>query len=510
MPNEKVEGPKYKPFSEEEKKQILARHIELVDNMNKYLPNGQKLSYNKDLAKSLDDPKTYGQYRIAQEIRDIKAKQKAIQNDLESRFGKSRHDPNPMSRTMFFTLDPSGTDAAKAYNEKIYQDYLQDPNKVVYLRYKKVMEFDPRPIQSLKDDPLKLAEYYRDNYPLCDEAFAFASVVNRSEYTPAMKDALKSISKPIEALGYPQLDIEGAAGLDYFAFPKLNKEQAAIIANNDYELMGSASPEMIATINGQVMKNTTESPTEYFDKFDKANQKLEAGYFVKHRAEQATLDANKQTVIKEADYDKVFENKTGAYRIAERSADDIFEIRCMNKSFQKDYIKNFQTELNQKMGRNKPFNMEEIVKEHRGGIWERKIRHSTSPEYKAFRDAFKNYNDPNSKDYCRDNKLREATDAYLNHKGVKDEADLDRLSGTSLGRSKLALSVRSTLNNKEALADKVEENWLKGYNNVVVSRQPFLKAKDVEEKQPEANEVKEEKNKEVEVQKDNEMDKALE
>lgn len=470
---------KYKPFSKEEKEYILKRHKELVDNMNKYLPPDQKLSYDQNLEASLDDQKVVGQYRIAQEIKEVQKKQAQIQKDLQAKFGKSRHDPDPLSRTIVYALNPKDTKEAKEYNEKIYKDYLNDPDKVVYLRYKKILEVNPKDIYDLKDDKLKLAEYYRDNYPLCDEAFAFTSVINRSNVTPALKNALKSVSAPLETFGYPQLTMQAANDLDFFACPNLNLQQADIIMNNDHELLDTAKPELFNTLNYHVQKATMEKPTEYFGKFIDNGQKLEQGYFIKNRPEQVTME-NGQPVVKEAKYDQIFNKEPGQFRIAERSADDQFEIRCMNTSFQREYLYNFQNQINNQLNRTSNFDIDRILKDRQGGFWERRIKHSTSQEYKNFEQAFRNYNDPNSPDYCRKGKLQEATDAYLNHKGVNDENDLNRLSGTSLVRSELALAVRGALNNQETLANMVDEQWLDEYQ-VEVSRQPFLTEEDVAE-----------------------------
>ena len=497
---------KYKPFSKEEKEYILKRHKELVDNMNKYLPQEQQLFYDKDLEAKLDDQKVVGQYRIAQEIKEVQQKQAQIQKDLQARFGKSQHDPDPLSRTIVYAFDPKDTPEAKQYNERLYKDYLNDPDKVVYLRYKKVLDFNPKQIYDLKDDKLKLAEFYRDNYPLCDEAFAFTSVVNRSNLTPALKDSLKSISAPLETVGFPQLTMHSANSLDFFACPDLNLQQADIIMNNDHELLDTATPELFNTLNYHVQKTTMESPTSYFGKFVENKQKFEDGYFIKNRPEKVEI-VNGEPVIKEAKYDQVFNQEPGQFRISQRSADDVFEMTCMTKSFQREYLYNFQNQINNQLNRTSNFDIDRILKERQGGFWERRIKHSTSQEYKDFEKAFRDYNDPNSPDYCRKEKLKNATDAYLNHKGVQDENDLSRLSGTSLIRSELALAVRGALNDQEALAGMVEEQWLDEYQ-VEVSRQPFLKAEEVEDNGVNVKEMHDDMEKDLEIEDDlnNSMD----
>ena len=497
---------KYKPFSKEEKEYIIKRHKELVDNMNKYLPDEQRVSYDKDLETKLDDQKVVGQYRIAQQIKEVQQKQVQIQKDLQTRFGKSQHDPDPLSRTIVYALNPKDTPEARQYNEKIYKDYLNDPDKVVYLRYKKVLEFNPKQIYDLKDDKLKLAEFYRDNYPLCDEAFAFTSVVNRSNVTPALKDALKSVSSPIEAIGFPQLTMKAAYDLDFFACPDLNLQQADIIMNNDHELLDNAKPELFNTLNYHVQKETMESPTSYFGKFVENNQKFENGYLIKNRPEKVEM-VNGEPVIKEANYDQIFNKEPGQYRISTRSEDDVFEMSAMTKSVQREYLYNFQNQINETLHRNRNFDVDTVMKEHQGSFWERRVLRSTSPEYKAFEQAFRNYNDPNSPDYCREGKLRVATDAYLDHKGVSDEADLDHLTGTSRNRSEFALAVRGALNNKQALVGMVEEQWLDEYK-VEVSREPFLKAEEVEDNGVDVKAMNDDMENDLEIEEDlnNSMD----
>lgn len=493
---------KYEPFTKQEKEQILRRHKELVDLMNKKLPADKKLSYDQDLEKRLDDPKVYGIYRIGQEIKEIKTQQENKRKELEAKFGKTKLDPNPLNRTMVYALNPKNTKEANDYNEKIYKDYLVNPEKVIYLRYKRIMEFNPQKIYDLKDDELKLAEFYRDNYPLCDEAFAFASVVNRSEITPALNNSLKSISQPIENLAYPQLMVNAAHDLEYFAIPKVNKEQADITMNKNRELMLNASPSMINALNDALVHESVDSPHTFFGKFLENGQKFEHGYFVKHRTEKVTMQ-NGQPVIKEVGYDEVFDNsKSGQVRITDRSEDDIFEMQCMNKTVQREYILNWQNDLNNRLGRNRNFDVDDMLKERQGGFIERRILHSTSQEYKNFEQAFRDYNDPNSPNYCRSNYLREATDAYLNHKGVTDESDLENMSGTSRSRSQFALAVRESLKEKDKLLGMVEEQWLDEYQ-VQVSKEPFLSAEDVaEDKGIDVKEMGNEMQKDLELEDD--------
>ena len=57
-------------LTKEEKDEIIKRHKSLVDEFNKYLPDNQKLSYDKDLEKRLDDEKEVEYYQILQTIKN--------------------------------------------------------------------------------------------------------------------------------------------------------------------------------------------------------------------------------------------------------------------------------------------------------------------------------------------------------------------------------------------------------------------------------------------------------
>ena len=506
----KEKEPKYKPFTQEEKDYIIRRHKELVDDMNKYLPDEQKLQYDKNLAKSLDDEKTIAIHRVGEQVREARLKQEQILEDLRARFGRSQQRPDPLSRTIVFALNPKDDDAAKAYNEKIYQDYLNDPGKVIYMRYKKILNFNPKKLIECGDDKLKLAEFYRDNYPLCDEAFAFSSVLSHDEYvTPEMKKSLTSVAKPIEVLGYPQTIVKASHDLDYFACPKLTMEQSVLIQNTDRELMNGISDPLRFAIMQPVVEATMKTPDEYFKQFTDDHQKLEKGFLIKRRPEKVTLDANHNPVVEEILYDHYFsKDVTGEKRVAERPENQKFQMECMTKSFQREYLDIWQKTLYNKLDKTGNFNIDNLIKEHRGGFMERYILRNTSPEYKAFRDALKEYNDPQSPNYMNDTNLRDRTNAYLAHKGVHSAEDLQNLSGTSFNRSKLALGVLATLDDKQIIAGTVEEKWNDEYQ-VEVAKEPFLTAEEVDEKGVDVEKVAEELNLENDLEFDNDLDNSF-
>lgn len=52
MPVKEPVKSKYPPLTKEEKRKIIARHKDLVDKFNAILPEGQKVSYDKNLLKN--------------------------------------------------------------------------------------------------------------------------------------------------------------------------------------------------------------------------------------------------------------------------------------------------------------------------------------------------------------------------------------------------------------------------------------------------------------------------
>ncbi|MBP5216990.1 MAG: hypothetical protein J6038_04060, partial [Bacilli bacterium] len=402
MPDEKEKEneQKYQPLTEEEKKKILERHKELVERFNRTLPDNMKVKIDPDLEQKLDDPKVYGVYRIAQQMEQKKAIQRKIESELESRFGKCKARQNPIGRAFFYELDPSGTPEAEAYNEKLYKDYIEDPYKVVYKSYSKAMNADPTKAYECDDDPLKLAEYYRDTYPLCEEGFVFRSITSTGDVLKEMKNA-ESIVKPMETIGYPVNMMKAACNLDYFACPKLSLEQSLLIQNTDHDLILEGGEPFKRILDEPLVNQTIESPKSFFGKFVEKGIPLKEGMFVKNRPESYELDASgKKTNVKEIKYDDFFHPRAGQnVQLSERTGKSLLGVQAMNKSLENRYLKAWQESFNKKQGTVGEFDVNQIERQHRGGILERYVFFSTSRQYKRFLQAFKDYNDPNSPHY---------------------------------------------------------------------------------------------------------------
>ena len=253
----------YPPLTAAEKKAILDRHAYLVEEMNKYLPDEQKVEVDKDLAKRLEDPKQVAIYRIGQEMEQLRNRQHEIRAQLEERFGAASTRDNPLTRALDYAIDTSGTPEANDYNEKLYQDYLNDPDKIIYERYGKVMNTNPKELYDCNDDPLKMAEYYRDTYPLCEEGFNFNSVMRNGAPSPQLNSALKSIARPMEAMSYPCTIVRAAAGIDSIACPKLTAQQSALVQSVGHEFVDREGESLRMELTNAVNAET-EQPASVF------------------------------------------------------------------------------------------------------------------------------------------------------------------------------------------------------------------------------------------------------
>ena len=468
----------YAPLTDEEKQTILARHKYFVDRMNNSLPEEMRLSYDADLPKKLDDPSFYAIYRIGQQMQQQKQQQEKIHAELEKAFGKSRHEPDPLSRAIKFEFDTSGTPSAKEYNEKLYRDYLDDPYKVIKMRYGKAMNTDPTAIYKCNDDPLKLAEYYRDTYPLCEEAFIFKPVLETGDaLTPEMKSAMKSMVQPMETISYPTNLVRAAESLDYLACPKLTAEQSALVQGMDLAFLREEGDRMKRILDEPLVQATSSSPTTFFERFKQRGIPLEEGMFVKYRPVTYEVDPQGNHINqKEIKYSEFFDSDPeDKVEIVPREEKQVYGMKLMNKSFAAKYQQAYQAKFNQKRGFIGEFSLAQIENRYKGNFMERYILHSTSTQYTEFLEAFKDYHNPESPNYLNKENLATKGNAYIQHK-VDQGYSIETLKGTSKDRVDFVMNAITTA--YELDPDEVERSVYQDYASIP-RREPFLSAEAV-------------------------------
>ena len=444
------------PLTRIEKEAIIKRHHYLVDKMNERL--GGVLKYeDEEILKKLDDPKNAAIYRMNEEFKMRNIKRANIVKGLEAKYGTGNIDNNPVKRLYKFALRLSDDPKDVAYNEKIYQEAINNPAKFIYREYDKVLKFDPTSIANIGDDKVAQAEYYMEHQALCEEAFALQSVMNNgvSQATPAMKQALKSMKLPYEGLIVYGTDVK-QGGMDYFACPTFESPEQAAMAMASPELFaGNPNPDLTLVMNNKVAPETVEGPEVFLEQMKNYGINTnDSDLFIKYKAVRTDLNTGKR---EEVSFDDLFVKDDPNVRIEKRSKEEMFQIRAINRTFLDKYVDTFQNRISSKLNQ-LVFDANQIADERKGNWVERNILHSTSPEWSAFIETFKQFNDPNHENYGRKDVLREKAEAYQQHKRDQGYENLSDMKGTSLKRSTLCQAVIDTCKVLEETDDSIKED----------------------------------------------------
>lgn len=445
--------PDYKPLTQAEKDAIIARHHYFVDEMNKVLDNALHNEDEAILAK-LDDPKEIAAYRLGEEHKARNRKRDQIFDSLRERYGPSPITNNPMSRTLRYSFKLGDTEADRTYNEKLYQEYLTNPDKIVYREFNKVLDLNPNDIFKLGEDKQKLAEFYMNNTALCENAYAFHSVLNNDEAhtSKALKEALVSIKKPMECINHLG-NIVKTSTLDAVACPSLTPEQAAMVWAARPLFEGSPYPDLVEEVNGKL--GHLDKPSDYFQKFvDRGINVDDKDFFAKYKAVRRDPVTHEEETVS---FDAIFEQNDPNVTIQERGKDEIFQIKGVNRVFQDKFAEQFQNRVAMKLNQ-MIFDVKKLEDDRQGGWWERNVFRSTSPQWTNFIQGLKNYNDPNHPDYLRKDILRPKAQAYMDHKRAQGYASLADMKGTSLKRGTLCEAVIETCDELDMMEQAIKQD----------------------------------------------------
>jgi hypothetical protein len=239
---------KYQPLTKEEKEALLKKHQEYVDKFNDIISqdvsrsslaaqSGDEpvpyLNFDNSLFEKMDNEDEVAVYRLATEIKDIHNRQQEILTELTQAHGPVvNNDASFLVAKAFKTDD---TAYARAYNKRLYQEFQSNPNKVIAMLYKKVLNYDPKQLASVGDDKKAILEYYKNNHEIIDLADSVeqfrrsaAMISQNDEFAMAFDNDLR---EPLKVIAYPARLARVAGDPEHFAFPDLYKEQAEAIKN---------------------------------------------------------------------------------------------------------------------------------------------------------------------------------------------------------------------------------------------------------------------------------------
>lgn len=468
-------------LTNEEKDMLKAKHLSYIAEFNQYLPDGQKLVFNQqEFEEKLNDPAEVEQYRKGAERLERLRKQEKIYSDMISKHGEPPRDRHYLNRVFRYSFKTEDTPEAKSYNEKIYKEYVNNPEKVLYKRFQRLLNFNPKPYIDAFDDKKKLIDFYDNNQELVEDAFAFESIADKADtwLNPQLNNAIKCLKKPLEALNECQKLAFAAAGKDeYFTLPKLTPEQAAFVMGGNPQYVSNDNEHL--AIRNYIMNTIgetegVESSVDFYKKMLSKGWKADNDFYVSHVAEERDPATGE---VKEVSLDAAFSNRPNV-TLRARTAEEKWHIRNICKDYEREYANKWQAKYREVA--NRPLDIQAMERRNKGGFFERLFK-TTSRQYKDFLKALKNFNDPQSKDYLNREKLRTASEAYKTHK-LPNGRTIDQLDSTGKGRMTDVNNVIETLNamdkNDSVIRRDIETNTL-GIEPIAVGEQ-FLQKKDVE------------------------------
>ncbi len=445
-------------LSDEEKEKIIEKHRKIVDEFNQYLPKNNQIKYDKNLIKRLNDPKEVKYYLTLKEISEKRKFQEKTLLALQKKFGPAPKNIMPRSFLTGFKTD--NTKESNEYNEKLYKIYQENPEKIFYQRYKKVLEFDPSILLEMNNDKQKLADFYLNNQKLCEDAFVFASTFSTAGngLNPDLKAIATPLSPMIETISYPLVFSQWNMGDEYFTFPSyMTKNQALAIMGENPSYLAKNHPyktHFYPLIDENAAKLDPLSGLK-----ELKNQGYEFGkdFFLKYQA----LELNPTTLkYKEISLENALKKiNDDNVVVKERKEEEIESLKKINKTYDKEYLNVFKKRFSKNFDK-EPFSLEKLEYKHRGGFFERLFRR-TSTEYKEFIRAFKEYNDPNSRNYLNADNLKEKAVYYFDFK-TENGISFNKIGETGRNRLKFVSSVIETLdemkNNKDSVIKEIDLN----------------------------------------------------
>lgn len=486
---------KYAPLTEQEVKQVLTKHKELVDDMNKYLPAGQKLSVDKNLATKLKDPKVAALYRIGSEIREKSDKQREILLDSQKKYGY------PKKIIDGYYIDTAfktgGTLDDNKYNERLYKDFQENNDKYLAKSLNNLFNIKARDLYKLGDDPIAQAEFYRDHYEECTNAYYVKRIVEANDNKDLINDDLRknisSINGFAQMINSQKYSVANYNSIENLAFPKLNEAQAEALYDVNYGYKINQNRDLERRVIDAKYPDKVINAKDYFD-----NIKENTGVDLSNEGKFITkFVAKNDGVICDMDLAATIgsgENVT----IEAKDPAARFEVEAVTPAFKEQYLKNYQNRLDQKLNIKGPFNVKNIEAKTKPGFFER-LGGTSSKEYKAMIQAVKDYNDPNSKYYLNHTHLKGTANDYLNHKHAQGYDSSKTPEGTTKERMGLANAILDM--DKEH--EKVMEETRRDLAPTELEVSPTKKVSFLEEKDLEENELTNEKEVSRDVNKDN-------
>ncbi|MBE6134042.1 MAG: hypothetical protein E7178_05180 [Erysipelotrichaceae bacterium] len=408
-------------LTKSEKQVIIKRHHELVDKMNEKLPDELKLQYDDNgLKEKFADPSEVVAYRASLGINAKKMMQDATLQQLKAKH-PSNFENYGFKIERYFRTD--NTKEAREFNEKLYTNYIADPDAFMNMAFSSLVCFNPMEIYECEDDKGKLAEYYYNHFEECENAMALSNYLsNNPNIAESIKAKKTSILAITNALKYPVEMCKNITNADYLACPELSKEQAEKFNLNDQlEFTDIVNQKIKDAVDGGDI-----APTEYYDSLGIGEIIEEGNYYalaleIEFTKSVQVGDTTSTTAVSPSEFinNKGHEAAGVEYEVVHHPRGNLndheFALDAVSTVSQEKFFEEFGSRLNEKLGISGSYSAKKIEDKYKGNIFER-LGGTTSEQYKALRDAIKDFSDPNSPHFMNYSYMKEKAEAYIAHK----------------------------------------------------------------------------------------------
>ena len=468
--------PRYTYFTKQEKAELRRQYRANVQTINRYVngPTNRVPLNMAEFERKINDPKFIRIYKKGLEINQRRRAKDELCSQLVAKF-KYLKDPKKIyggDRVVSSKLILSDDPEAVAYNEAVIKQYLEHPEAVVQERLQKLLNFNPKIIDTYHKNPdfdsLMINACEKDE-DLFTDAFNFRGLVNefkgKNILVPELEERLDSIVGNYEMLVQPLGHIDNIKSNALFTAPALTEN-----LQQEFDATGFMDAHEDIYSKMQEMRSYTDNTRE---------GKIGVDEFFKYVHEH-DININepggmgKIVGIGTNEYTEQYGYVSPVSVLGKSmKCDDMVvsqlkpnQLHDMAKVFKKDYIAESGYKPIEKPAKFKDIGYEarnnileeyaiknrvsfakldndgisSIAESYKGKFKEWFFR-TTSRQYKNFKSVLKNFENPSHRDYGKHEPVLNAANEYLIHKGVQSVEQAMALPQPGKDRALLCLSV---------------------------------------------------------------------
>ena len=480
-------------LSEDQKNELRKKYLQNVERVNQYLPDGKKVRTNiNDLNRKLNDPKKQRMYIKGMELAQNRMKRVKVSNELLAKYSylKTPGHDYLMDRTLCYLIDLRP--GAENYNEALVKTYFMHPEAIAQYAYQKAMELNPGDILKIakSDDMENLAiDFYEKNRMACDFAYGINDGITRSTVlNPDAAEYLENIKYDYQFI-YNTGGFANTTSEDFFVIPELTEEQRELLIDTDLADDTAFMHRLNNDFNVEVndMKNLLKNFAKNCEKakldIDKpggfsyyATQKKDGEYIalthklceqIKDEADIIKLDDDTSGNIRKF-YDKDYIAEENV-KLPKPMANDIMS------EYMREFRYRYALNNNKMLHTLEEKSLTDMISGIRRGFFEM-LRNSTSQYTLRLKEIIREFENPRSENYQNKEKLREAAQAYLDHRNVHNREEALRQSSAAKNRSILCLDIIAAV---DATKDNIKNEFYK--NSEIEEKKDINKSLEIDD-----------------------------